>query len=231
MPASAAIRVDELTKMFLGGGGLRTCFRRRRPAEVLRGISLTVAPGEIVGLLGPNGAGKTTLLAILATYLLPSSGRVWVCGHDVERAPLAVRRAVGYCPAGAGGFAPQLSGRHNLRFFARLTTLLPRQARARVDELWTLVGLEAYRDLPVARYIGGVVGHLPVMSLTYLMPWPCGRRQRRDALAGTWMRSTCTALPTRPPRSRGHAVRCWQPCWPGPGVVPPDVGPYRPRPG
>lgn len=153
---ASAIVVDELTKTFLGGGGLRTCFRRRQPAEVLRGVSLTVAAGEIVGLLGPNGAGKTTLLAILATYLLPTSGRAWVCGHNVERAALAVRRAVGYCPAGARGFSPQLSGRQNLAFFARLTALHPRQARARVDELWTLVGLAVYRDLPVARYSEGM---------------------------------------------------------------------------
>src|SRR5205814_128560 len=57
----------------------------RRETQALRGVSLTVERGSIVGVLGPNGAGKTTLLSILATLLTPDRGRVLVLGHDVVR--------------------------------------------------------------------------------------------------------------------------------------------------
>ncbi len=59
------------------------------------GVSFEVEAGEIVGFLGPNGAGKSTVLRMLSTYLPPTSGALEVAGHDVEREPLAVRRAMG----------------------------------------------------------------------------------------------------------------------------------------
>src|SRR5574337_290566 len=126
----SAISVVNLTKTFPGSMRLRG-LRSARPerVEVLRGIDLEVSRGEIFGLLGPNGGGKTTLLEILATYLLPSGGLVSVHGHDVARAPLEVRRLVGYCPAGARGFDLRLPGRWSLEFFALLSDLPQRQAR------------------------------------------------------------------------------------------------------
>jgi ABC-2 type transport system ATP-binding protein len=79
------IVADHLTKRF---GGL----------AAIDGVSLRVQRGEVVGFLGPNGAGKTTTLRILAGVFPPSAGRAMIDGHDVERAPLAARRAVGYAP-------------------------------------------------------------------------------------------------------------------------------------
>jgi len=61
-------------------------------------FSATIAPGEIVGFLGPNGAGKSTLLKSIATWSDPTSGRIVVDGHDTTKAPLAVRRVLGYLP-------------------------------------------------------------------------------------------------------------------------------------
>ncbi len=61
-------------------------------------VSFDVNVGEIVGFLGPNGAGKSTVLKMISTWLPPDSGRILVSGHDVEKDPLSVRRALGYLP-------------------------------------------------------------------------------------------------------------------------------------
>ena len=79
---TAAVRVEQLGHDYRG-----------RPA--LQEVDLEVAPGEMFGLLGPNGSGKTTLFRILATLLRPASGRALVFGHDVARAPDAVRARLG----------------------------------------------------------------------------------------------------------------------------------------
>jgi ABC-2 type transport system ATP-binding protein len=61
-------------------------------------ISFKANPGEVVGFLGPNGAGKSTTMKIITCYLPPSSGQVQVCGHDVGKSPMEVRRNIGYLP-------------------------------------------------------------------------------------------------------------------------------------
>ncbi|NJE02305.1 ABC transporter ATP-binding protein [Thermococcus sp. JdF3] len=64
----------------------------------VKGITFTVADGEIYGLLGPNGSGKSTTMKILAGILRPTSGRVVVGGIDVGENPVEVRRITGYVP-------------------------------------------------------------------------------------------------------------------------------------
>ncbi|HZL99597.1 MAG TPA: ATP-binding cassette domain-containing protein [Planctomycetota bacterium] len=58
--------------------------------------SFAIGAGEVVGFLGPNGAGKSTLLKLMSTWLLPTSGRIRIDGHDTLAEPLAVRRSLGY---------------------------------------------------------------------------------------------------------------------------------------
>jgi ABC-2 type transport system ATP-binding protein len=88
MERTAMIEVDNLVKHYRAGDG--------SVVRAVDGISLAVAPGEMVGLLGANGAGKTTTLRVLATLLAPTAGTARVAGCDVIRDPLGARRRLGY---------------------------------------------------------------------------------------------------------------------------------------
>ena len=89
-------------------------------SHVLRGVSLSIRPGETVGLLGRNGMGKTTLIRTLMGHVRASSGRVEVRGADGSRMrPDRIARAgFAYVPEGRGIF-PNLSVRENLEVAAR----------------------------------------------------------------------------------------------------------------
>ncbi|RMH79746.1 MAG: ABC transporter ATP-binding protein [Actinomyces sp.] len=84
--------------------------------DVLHGVDLAVAPGEVVALLGPNGAGKTTTLAVASGQIRPRSGVVRMVGHDVTGTPADALARAGVCliPEGRGIF-PNLTVRENLR--------------------------------------------------------------------------------------------------------------------
>jgi ABC-2 type transport system ATP-binding protein len=66
------------------------------PVVAVDGISFNVGKGQVLGLLGPNGAGKSTAMRILACFLRPDSGTATVCGYDILRSPIDVRRSLGY---------------------------------------------------------------------------------------------------------------------------------------
>jgi ABC-2 type transport system ATP-binding protein len=135
-----AIDVEQLWRTYRTTTG--TLRRRRLEIEAVRGISLQVEPGELFGLLGPNGAGKTTTIRVLCTLLLPTSGKVRVRGIDVVDQPGEVRRQIGYVFGGERGLYDRLSAVDNLRYFADLYGLDPRQQGRRIAEVLELVGLE-----------------------------------------------------------------------------------------
>jgi len=59
-------------------------------------VSFDVKKGEVLGFLGPNGAGKSTVMKMLACFLKPDSGSASVCGYDILRNPIEVRKSIGY---------------------------------------------------------------------------------------------------------------------------------------
>ena len=82
--------------------------RTTKRIDAVRGISLTVKPGEIYGLLGPNGAGKSTTLRMIAGLMDPDIGTIDVCGFDTRQKPESVRGCLGYLSTDMG--APRSGG-------------------------------------------------------------------------------------------------------------------------
>ncbi|MBI2868460.1 MAG: heme ABC exporter ATP-binding protein CcmA [Chloroflexi bacterium] len=104
--------------------------------SVLRGVDLSVRPGESLVIFGPNGAGKTTLLKILATVMNPTSGAVLVNGRDVRKEPERCRQQIGVVSHQTFLYG-NLTGRENLEFYCRMYDV-PRAAE-RVREVAEMV--------------------------------------------------------------------------------------------
>jgi ABC-2 type transport system ATP-binding protein len=127
--------------------------KRFGEVRALRGLDLAVPQGTVCGILGPNGAGKTTAVRLLTTLLRPDAGSARVAGHDLVREAAAVRRAIGV----TGQYASvdgDLTGRQNLRLFARLHRV--RGPAARADELLDRFGLTEAADRPASTWSGGM---------------------------------------------------------------------------
>ncbi len=133
-----------------------TIRRRAQEIEAVRGVSFTIAEGELFGLLGPNGAGKTTTIKMLITLLIPTSGTARVLGHDVVTDARSVRERIGYVFGGDRGLYERLSALDNLRYFAELYAVDHRRQRARIDELLELVGLKGREQERVEGYSRGM---------------------------------------------------------------------------
>jgi len=114
---------------------LRKTIRRR---EIIKGISFELKEGEVFGFLGPNGAGKTTTIRMLVGLIKPTSGRISICGYDLERQFTKAIRHIG-CIVENPELYPYLSGWENLEHFARMVPDIPKK---RINEVVELVGLQ-----------------------------------------------------------------------------------------
>ena len=118
-------------------------------------LSLQAAPGEIVGFLGPNGAGKSTTVKVITGLIRPDSGTVTVCGFDVVREPLEVKKRLGYVPETAAIY-DSLSALEYLELVACLHHLDPEPARVRRRELLDLFGLSAQAGQRLSEFSKGM---------------------------------------------------------------------------
>jgi ABC-2 type transport system ATP-binding protein len=133
-----------------------------RQVEALREITLDIPKSQMVGLLGPNGAGKTTLLKILATLLLPTSGRVEVAGVDLLSYPHRARQFIGLILAGERNLYWKLTGLENLLLFAGLYNVPKGLAKKRAWELLRQVGLLEFANTTVEKYSTGMRKRLAI---------------------------------------------------------------------
>ncbi|MGA9833129.1 MAG: ABC transporter ATP-binding protein [Trebonia sp.] len=135
-PAAAASGSPEGTPV-----SLRNLTRAFGATKALDGMSLDIAPGELVALLGPSGCGKTTALRIVAGFEFADSGEVLVNGKDVSGVP-AARRDMGMVFQSYSLF-PNMSALDNVGFGLRMRKTAAAQRRTKAAELLDMVGLSA----------------------------------------------------------------------------------------
>jgi heme ABC exporter ATP-binding subunit CcmA len=153
----------EQSELAIDAQGLARRFGAR---WVLRGISLQLAPGEIVGVLGANGSGKTTLLRMLGTLLRPSAGVARICGHDVIRDPDAVRHCLGFL-SHTPGIYDDLTARENLKFAAMMQGL---DTESKLDAALDRVGLSAVAHERARGFSAGMQRRLGLARLMLRHP-------------------------------------------------------------
>ena len=133
----------------------QTLTKRYNGTAVVKGISFSVARGEIFGLLGPNGAGKTTTILMLLGLSDITEGQARVLGYDPVREPLQVKRRVGYLPDQVG-FYDNLTAAENLRYTARLIGLERGEREQQISSALAHVGLLEFANKRVATFSRGM---------------------------------------------------------------------------
>jgi ABC-2 type transport system ATP-binding protein len=123
--------------------------------QALFGVSLAVAPGEVVALLGPNGAGKTTTLRILTCYMPASSGSATVGGFDVFTQSLEVRRIIGYLPENVPLYVG-MRVREYLNFRGKLHGMDHAARAAAIERVTELAWLGEFIDRPIHQLSKGM---------------------------------------------------------------------------
>jgi ABC-2 type transport system ATP-binding protein len=129
--------------------------------EAVKGVSFSVAEGEIFGLLGPNGAGKSTLIRMMTTLIPVTSGRAVVSGYDVADDPDAVRRAIGVIPQALTS-DQDLTVEENLNIYAKLYSVPKAQRLKNVAEVLEAVDLTKWRTAQTKTLSGGMRRRLEI---------------------------------------------------------------------
>ncbi len=144
MEPEPAVRTESLTRVFEP--------KKKKEGSTVRAlesVDLRIERGELFGILGPNGAGKTTLLKILSTLLLPTSGKAYVAGMDIETQFNEVRQRINMVSGGEISGYGLLTVKENLWMFSQFYGIKSKVALQRIDDMLKDFGLEDKKDAKV----------------------------------------------------------------------------------
>ena len=127
-----------------------------KKTQIIKGVSLEVQNGEVVGLLGPNGAGKTTTFYMICGLISSTSGAIFLDFKDISNVPLHKRAklGIGYLPQESSIFK-DLSVEENLMLAAEITYKDKKTAAEKVDEMLNLLNIEPIRERKGVSLSGG----------------------------------------------------------------------------
>ncbi len=150
MSSEPALRLEGVTRRFGSG---------ETALEILRGVNLSLRPGELVALVGPSGAGKSTLLHIAGLLESPTSGKVMIAGKDCAGLgdagrTLLRRDSIGFVYQ-FHHLLPEFSARENVMIPQMVAGLSSAEAGERADQLLKMVGLQARASHRPAKLSGG----------------------------------------------------------------------------
>jgi len=145
-------------RVIKGEGGLevKNISKSFKNRPVVRGVSLTLKRGEVVGLLGPNGAGKTTTFYMITGLIPVDYGTIEIEGHDVTRLPMyrRARMGIGYLPQEASIFRG-MTVEGNIRAVVELVEPSAKRQKAYIDHLLAEFSITHLRRTPAIALSGG----------------------------------------------------------------------------
>lgn len=159
--------------------------------QVIKGLDLTIEPGEVFGLLGQNGSGKTTTIKMILSLIFPDAGTIRIFGRD--HTSVSIRSRIGFLPENPW-FYEYLTGREFLQFYAQLFGYPRAERRARSEQVLARVGMSARADLPLRKYSKGMLQRIGMAQALINDPElvildepmsgldPIGRREFRDLI-------------------------------------------------